>query len=84
MEKELKVREIIYNLLDCLVMMYTEIEDLEQLGVTANNLYLVAQLITFALNILKNTRDSENFDALQDSLWGWARKFTKSMQYYCA
>ena len=68
MEKELKVREIIYNLLDCLVMMYTEIEDLEQLGVTANNLYLVAQLITFALNILKNTRDSENFDALQDSL----------------
>ena len=59
-DRELKVRDMQYNLLDPLVTMYNEVEDLEQLGIAADNPYSVTQLIKFALQIIKNTR-----------LWRW-------------
>ena len=58
-ERELKVRDMQYNLLDPLVMMTSDIEDLEQLEIAANNSYYIAQLIRFALQITKNMRDFE-------------------------
>ena len=67
-EQELKVRDMQYELLDPLVTMYDSIEDLEQLGIAANNPYAPAQLITFALHILKNTRDFE------DGLRAWHKR----------
>ena len=59
-EKELQVREMLYDLLDPLVTLFSEIEDLEQLGIAANNPYTAYQLITFSLQIIKNTRDFED------------------------
>ena len=41
-ERELKVSNMQYNLLQSLVMTYIDIEDLEQLGIAANNPYSIA------------------------------------------
>ena len=49
-----------YDLLDPLVTLFSEIEDLEQIGIAANSPYTPYQLITFALQIIKNTRDFED------------------------
>ena len=46
-----------YNLLDPFVTMYSDIKDLEQLGIAANNPYFAVQLITFSLQIINNKRD---------------------------
>ena len=43
-----------------MVTLFSEIEDLEQLGIAANNPYTLYQLIIFALQIIKNTRDFED------------------------
>ena len=49
-----------YNVQDPLITIYKEIEELEQLGKAANNPYLPSQLVTFALQIIKNTGDFED------------------------
>ena len=58
--KEKLVREMQYNVQDPLITIYKEIEELEQLGKAANNPYLPSQLVTFALQIIKNTGDFED------------------------
>ena len=57
--KEKSVREFQYNIQDPLVTFYREIEDLEELGKASMNPYLPSQLISFALQIIKNTGDFE-------------------------
>ena len=44
---------------DPLVTFYREVEDLEELGKASMNPYLPSQLISFALQIIKNTGDFE-------------------------
>ena len=59
-EREQKVRKMQYDLLDPLVVLFSEIEDLKQLGIAASNPYTTSQLIVFALQIIKNARDFED------------------------
>ena len=58
--KEKLVREMQYNVQDPLISVYKEIEELEQLGKAALNPYSSSQLVTFALQIIKNTGDFED------------------------
>ena len=54
------VREMVYNIQDPLIIIYKEIEELEDLGQASLNPYLPSQLVTFALQIIKNTGDFED------------------------
>ena len=68
--KEKLVREMQYNVQDPLITIYKEVEDLEDLGKASSNPYLPSQLVTFALQIIKNTGDFE------DSQKKWHTKLT--------
>ena len=57
--REQKVRELQYSLLDPLETIYTEVEDLEQLAIAVGNRYSTAQIIIFALQINWNMGDFE-------------------------
>ena len=59
-DKEQQVREMQYNFQDPLVKIFTEVEDLQQLGLATNNTNSRNQLIAFALQIIKGTRDFED------------------------
>ena len=52
-----KIRDIQYNLFDLLVTMYNVVEELKQLGITAAKSYSAAQIIAFALHVIRNTRN---------------------------
>ena len=58
-EKEKSVREIQYNPQDPLITIYKEIEHLERLGKASLNPYSPSQLISFAIQVIKNTGDFE-------------------------
>ena len=58
-EAEAKLRSFQYDLLDPLVKIFDEVEELQHLGNAAVDPYSEAQLIKFALQIIKNTNDFE-------------------------
>jgi hypothetical protein len=68
MTEERTVRDIVYNLQDPLVILYDAIEELERLGVAAENPYTPKQLIAFGLEVLRNSREFE------DGIRAWNRR----------
>ena len=58
-EAETKLRSFQYDLLNQLVKIFDEVEELQHLGNAAEYPYSEAQLIKFALQIIKNTHDFE-------------------------
>jgi translation initiation factor 2B subunit (eIF-2B alpha/beta/delta family) len=68
MTEERAVRDMVYNLQDPLVTMYDAIDELERLGVAAENPYTTRQLISFGLEVLRNTREFE------DGIRAWNRR----------
>ena len=58
-EREPKVLEMTYTLMDLLVTIYNEIEELEHLGVAAINPYSQSHIVSYELVIIKNTNDFE-------------------------
>ena len=58
-EAETKLRSFQYDVLDPLVKVFDEVEELQHLGNAAQDPYSEAQLIKFALQIIKNTHDFE-------------------------
>ena len=57
--KEQKACELASNVLKPLVTVYIKVEDLEQLAITIGNPYSTVQIITFGLQITRNTCDFE-------------------------
>ena len=56
---EEEIKELKYELINPIVNIFNEIEDLRDLGVTADNKYSEQQLVKFGLQIIKNNGELE-------------------------
>jgi len=59
MEQKLKVREMAYDLMPPLVIIYDKIEDTKHLGHATVKLYSTSQIVNYGLTIIKNTNNFE-------------------------
>ena len=55
-ERKLKVRKIVYDIMDPIVTTYNEIKELGHLGYAAQNPQSMSQLVNYGLTIIKNIK----------------------------
>ena len=67
MEFELNIRQYTYNVQDPLSLVFDQIEELQLLAEAARTPYSDGQLVSFGVEILHNTQDS------QDGIKSWNR-----------
>ena len=58
-EEQVKLREKVFDISEPLIMMYNEVEDLQDLATAAVNPFSDTQIVTLGIDLIKNTGDFE-------------------------